>query len=119
MAWEPSVDFTDEELQAEWAAFQEMRRQIHKPMSEIARGRAVMKLSQWDRATAIASLRQSIDNDWQGLFEPRQRRQRVPYNVRESRITQLNKRKAQLLRMPRTAGVERELASIEAQLHKL
>lgn len=69
--WEPSVDFIDDEVQAEWTAFQTMRRQAGKPMTEIARGRAVAKLSKWNKATQLRALKSAIEGQWQGIYEPK------------------------------------------------
>ena len=44
---------------------------------------------------------------------------RIPYKVRQDRINALNRRKAQLIRMPQTKQVQMELEQIRIQLHKL
>lgn len=51
----------------------------------------------------------------------RQAQQQPPmtYRHRQNKINQLNERKQALMRQPRTPAVERELAYIQAQLHKL
>lgn len=68
--------------------------------------------------------------DWQATVrtwkrrapEFRQRGQKQPFmpiSKRNEKINQLNRRKAELMRLPRTPERERELAYIQAQLHKL
>jgi DNA-binding MarR family transcriptional regulator len=69
--WQPSFDFADEELQAEWAAYQEHRRQKRQVMTEIARGRAVRDLSAMGKERAIAALRHTIAKGWTGIYEPK------------------------------------------------
>jgi hypothetical protein len=47
------------------------------------------------------------------------RKPQLPYRTRENRINEFNRRKARLMRMEQTPAVKRELAYIQAQLHKL
>ena len=49
----------------------------------------------------------------------RSRGERMPINQRNKRINELNQRKARLLRLPRTAAIERELTQIQTELHRL
>lgn len=120
-----SVDFADPELQAEWEAFQTHRRQKGDPLTQISRGRAVAKLSTWGKTKAIAALRASIEHGWTGVFEPKPERQaqqakvKLPINLRNKRINELNQRKAYWTRQPESKKRSMELEQIRIQLFNL
>lgn len=119
----PARDFADDGLQKEWETFAITRKQLHKPLTAIARDRILTKLRAWPVETATLALKQSNDNGWTGVFEPRPEQRRAtaptPWRARERRINQLNTRKAHLLRSEQTKEVERELVQIDIQLRKL
>src|SRR5215471_12048563 len=122
-AFEPSVDFLNDKLQEEWAAFQISRQQMRKPMTEIARGRMVRKISAMPVEDAIAQLRQSTDKGWADIYPVNQdkgaAKPKLRVNKRNEIINKLNRRKAELMRKPQTKEVQRELAAIQTQLYKL
>jgi len=121
--WEASIDYADEELQAEWAAFQLSRQQMRKDITDISRGRFIMRLSRWTKERAIAALRYSTENGYQGIFEPPAERRaamltkpNLPWSMRERKINKLNERKAELMREEQTPRVVAELARIQTDL---
>lgn len=57
------------EFLAEWSDFQTHRTQIKKPMTDLAKEKALARLAKFPPSTAIAMLKQSIENGWQGIFE--------------------------------------------------
>jgi hypothetical protein len=114
------VDFADDDLQAEWTAWQTYRRQAGKPLTQIGRGRQVALLSKMGVARAIAALRHSIENGWTGIFEPKNApKPKQPWSLRERKINKLNQRKAELMRLPDSADVRRQLTQIQIQLTDL
>jgi len=54
-----------------------------------------------------------------GYGRKQQQEPRMPYNVRQNTINKLNRRKAELMRMPQTLQTRQELEQIRIQLHKL
>ena len=124
-SWQPSTDFLDEALQAEWAAFQLHRKQMGKPMTPLARRRMIEQLNTQFAGIPerIQALGQSIANGWQGVFPLRSQQgaQKPTLRVgkRNEIINKLNRRKAELMRKPQTKEVQRELAAIQTQLYKL
>ena len=117
------ADFADETLQKEWEAWQQHRRERRNALTPIARGRQLNKLRKIGVERAVAALRHSIENGYQGIFEPRDRQVKNPlwaYQKREARMKQLNERRAELMRMkPRTPAIERELSAIQIERYKL
>lgn len=69
----PSIDFGDPELQSEWESFQQHRKELRKPITPTARTRLIAKLRLFGVSNAIKALRISIDNGWQGVFDPTKR----------------------------------------------
>jgi hypothetical protein len=78
---EKSIDPTDlsplppeldsDEFKAAWQEWLDFRRKVkRKPVSATAAGKQLKELADWGQAGAIASIQQSIKNDWQGLFPP-------------------------------------------------
>src|SRR5262245_43748741 len=68
-----SVDFTDEELQNEWAAFQLNRIEMRKPMTTRARRRIIENLNKWGKAKALQALSKAITGGWTDVYEPKSR----------------------------------------------
>ena len=64
---------------------------------------------------AVRNWHRSDNKPW----KQKQPQSRLPYRVREDRINELNRRKAQLLRMVQTAKVLMELEQIRVELSKL
>lgn len=54
-----------------WSDFKEHRKQIKKKMSDIAIARMLKKLGRYPVEVAIQMLDTSIENGWQGVFEPK------------------------------------------------
>ena len=52
-----------------WTDFQEHRKQMKKPMTDLAKQRMLAKLEKQGVDTAIVMLENSIENGWQGVFE--------------------------------------------------
>lgn len=53
-----------------WQEWLDYRKSVKKKVSALAAKKQIKFLSQYDLATAIAVIDQSIANDWQGLFPP-------------------------------------------------
>lgn len=51
-----------------WCEFIEHRKEIKKPMTELAMKKMLKKLAAYPGSVAIAMLDQSIENGWQGVF---------------------------------------------------
>lgn len=60
--------FKSEELNKAFDDFQKHRRQLKKPMTEIAISRMVNKLNCEEPSIAVKMLEQSIENGWSGVF---------------------------------------------------
>lgn len=62
------------EFHSSWSDWQEHRKQLRKKMTPICMKRQIAKLAKWSREYgveyAIASLEQSMEMGWTGLFEP-------------------------------------------------
>lgn len=58
-----------------WSDFQEHRRQIKKKMTDLAKDRMLKKLGRYPVEIAINMLDTSIENGWQGVFEPKEYKQ--------------------------------------------
>jgi len=116
-----SVDFIDEALQKEWAAFQVHRKQIGHPLTLLAKRRIIEDLNKWrDIPARVLGLRNAIEAGWRKPFEPREQlKPKLPYRKREDRINALNERKAQVMRQPPSAARDRQLEQIRIELHKL
>lgn len=62
--------FVTEEFTTAWSNWLTYRGEIRKPYrSELSEQTALRKLSQHDEQTAIKMIYQSIENQWQGIFE--------------------------------------------------
>jgi hypothetical protein len=53
-----------------WAAYEQHRREIKKPLTQTAGDRALKRLAKAGEQEAIARIERSIGNGWQGLFFP-------------------------------------------------
>lgn len=58
------------ELQAEWAAFAQHRRELRKPLTPQATKHAAAELAEMGPARALRALRHTIAKGWQGIREP-------------------------------------------------
>lgn len=81
----PNSLMTDEAVAAAFEEFAKMRKMIKKPLTDLAKTRAVNKLeklSGGDNDMAIAILEQSVDHCWQDLYElkdePKHQTQQLP-----------------------------------------
>ena len=85
----PDSLLTDDAVFAAFAEYEKMRKLIKKPLTDLAKTRAINKLerlSNNDPGTAVAILNQSVDHCWQDLYElktevqhelPRQRSEKI------------------------------------------
>jgi biotin operon repressor len=60
-----------EEFRDEWEAWQQHRREKQKPLTPTAADRQLATLSGMGVTRAVAAIRHSLSNGWQGLFEPK------------------------------------------------
>lgn len=60
-----------EAFKAAWSEWQQHRREARKPLTPTAERQQLGKLEAWGADRAVAAIRQSLANGWQGLFEPR------------------------------------------------
>lgn len=66
--------YVTEEFSKAWGLWLDHRRQLKKPYrSSLSEQTALKKLSTYDERTAIQMIEQSIENDWQGLFEVKEK----------------------------------------------
>jgi DNA-binding MarR family transcriptional regulator len=61
-----------EPLKAAWGQFVAYRRERRQPLTPTGAGRLMAKLSAWGPNKAVAALNASVENGWQGVFEPKQ-----------------------------------------------
>lgn len=54
-----------------WDSWIKCRREINEDPTETAINRTLIKLARWGLSRSIASLNQSAENNWKGLFEPK------------------------------------------------
>ena len=66
-----TLPFESKEFAAEWADWIRFRSAKRKPVSEIAANAMFRDFVKWGEAASIESIRNSIKNDWQGIFEPK------------------------------------------------
>lgn len=62
--------YQTETFREAWADFVEHRRQIKKPLTPLAVKRMFITLRKWGESRAVQSLHDSVQNGWQGIFEP-------------------------------------------------
>jgi len=92
---------------AEWEGFKEMRLKIKKPMTLRAERIAIGKLERF-RANGhdpTLILNQSILNDWQDLFEPRDKTQTMQTTTTAPSTSETDEQKAKRLRWCRDKGI--------------
>lgn len=70
------MPFESEAFRATWAEWEQHRKEIRKKLTPTTVKRQFKKLAEMGEARAIASLLQSIENGWTGIFEPRETPQR-------------------------------------------
>ena len=63
------------EFQAAWADWLKDRRDRRKPVTAGAAVRQLKQCAEWGAARAVQAINASIQNGWQGLFEPKEQRQ--------------------------------------------
>lgn len=66
----PPVLFNAKFVEA-WAQWLECRRERKKPVSSAAAKLQLDKMARWGVDKAIDAIKQSIENDWTGIFEPK------------------------------------------------
>lgn len=66
------------EFKDAWAAWEKHRTEIRKPLKPTMRSEQLKLLSGWGATKAVLSLRKSIQNGWQGIFEPDQKQSTAP-----------------------------------------
>jgi len=59
------------EFQEKWREWVKFRKEIKKSLTVSTAERQLKKLSEWGEEKATASIEQSIENGWRGLFEPK------------------------------------------------
>jgi hypothetical protein len=70
-----------EQFEATWAEWCQYRRELRKRLTPCSIRRQIHKLEGFGHNAAIASIERSIENGWQGLFEPPDDSPRVPQRV--------------------------------------
>lgn len=66
----PELDTAD--FRDEWQSWLTHRRQQRKPVTPEAARRSLEKLSRMGAARAVMAIRESVANNWAGIFEPKQ-----------------------------------------------
>lgn len=67
----PPAPYSSDEFKNTLAAFERHRKEIRHPLTPTAREKLYAKLKRFGEKTAIEQLNLSIENGWQGVFEPR------------------------------------------------
>jgi len=62
--------FLNPEFKENWFGFCDQRKEKKKPLTELAKKKALNLLHKWDIQKAIASLEKTIIGGYQGIFEP-------------------------------------------------
>lgn len=73
-------------FQAAWLSWVEYRRQAGKRLTAATIAKQVKRLESWGHDDAIRAIERSIENGWQGLFEPKEQK-------RDGKAVQANGRK--------------------------
>lgn len=84
-----------ESIWDEWLAYKRERR---SPMTPQTFARQVAHLKRLGTMRGKFAIEQSIENGWQGIFDPKSKGASMPYKTREDRINKLNERKRELVR---------------------
>ena len=67
----PDLPFDGQDFAEAWASWETFRREIKKPLPPTARNLQFQLIKAMGKATAIASIEQSINSNWTGLFMPK------------------------------------------------
>jgi hypothetical protein len=65
----PAGLLRDERFQPAWAEWEEHRRELRKPLTELAAKKQLKQLGEWGPERAVAAIELSIRSGWQGIFE--------------------------------------------------
>lgn len=68
---EPSIPYQSDEFKSALAAFEQHRKEIRHPFTPLAREALYKKLRRFGERMAIEQIYESIENGWQGVFEPK------------------------------------------------
>ena len=83
---EPSApDFDDSEIQAAWELWLQHRREKRSTVTPSARKLQIKKINDLPRARALAMLKHSTENGYQGLFEPNSKSNHSPSGANRNR----------------------------------
>lgn len=107
------------EIQADWTDWLQHRRELRKPMTPSTYVRQIAKLKSMGVARAKVAIQFSIQQGYEGLFEPkpdRNTKAQMPYKKRQDKINALNQRKAQLMREPPSRKRDWQIENIRTQL---
>lgn len=66
----PGLDGWGKPLRDAWADWLEHRRQMGRPMTQVAQDRLRRKLDGMGQAAAVAAIDWSLENGWVGVYEP-------------------------------------------------
>lgn len=66
----PDYPFTSEEFRTAWNSWVDYRKEIKKKLTHSTVEKIFKEMQKWGEAKAIISIDLSIQNGWQGLFEP-------------------------------------------------
>ena len=75
------LPFDSEQFYNAWDDWKKYRRSIKAPLTEIATKRQLLFLRDLGEEKAIKSIDNSINNNWTGLFEPKEFNVPVAYNI--------------------------------------
>jgi len=66
----PDYPFTSDEFRTAWNSWVDYRKEIKKKLTHSTVEKIFKEMQKWGEAKAIISIDLSIQNGWQGLFEP-------------------------------------------------
>lgn len=64
------LPFGTDEFRAAWGEFEQMRREMRKKLTPTSTRRLFVKLLRMGERDAIRALNRSVENGWQGVFDP-------------------------------------------------
>ncbi len=64
-------DLDTEDFRAAWVEWEQHRKEIRHPLKPTTIQAQLRKLAKWGPERAVASIRRSIEQGWQGFFEPK------------------------------------------------
>lgn len=67
---QPTLPFSSPEFLQAWTDWKTHRAEIRKPLTPTAANLQLRKLNKMTEAEAIAAIEHSINNGWQGIFDP-------------------------------------------------